>query len=291
MAKYTLDSLPVELNKYKVITLDLDDTLLRSDKSISETNKRVLQKAQQQGFSIAIATGRHPKSAVRVMTELGCLNENSYAVCFNGSCVVRLSEYIAHNSIVGYPTVFRTTASGKLAKVVTAFAHSIKGARVHGYSVTRGLVIEDHNPYTQIEIDTSDVGFVEDDFMKISDHEEFFKVMIVGEEKVIDEVKSKLPESLTSVFNVVRSNPNFLEFIPNKSSKGTGLRSLCIRLGYPVERSIAFGDAENDLHMLETAGLGVAMENGFDVVKAAADVVTKTNDEDGVALVIEKFLK
>ena len=109
--------------------------------------------------------------------------------------------------------------------------------------------------------------------------------------KIIDKVKSKLPESLTSVFNVVRSNPNFLEFIPNKSSKGTGLKSLCIRLGYPVESSIAFGDAENDLHMLETAGLGVAMENGFDVVKAAADVVTKTNDEDGVALVIEKFLK
>ena len=291
MAKYTLDSLPVELDKYKVITLDLDDTLLRSDKSISETNKKILQKAQQQGFSIAIATGRHPKSAVRVMNELGCLNENSYAVCFNGSCVVRLSDYIEHNDIVGYPTVFRTTANGKLVQSVAAFAHAFDGARVHGYSVSRGLVIEDHNPYTQIEIDTSDVGFEEIDFMKIDDHEEFFKVMIVGEEKLLDKIRKHLPERLTSIFNIVRSNPNFLEFIPNKSSKGTGLKSLCVRLGYSVERSIAFGDAENDLHMIQTAGLGVAMENGFDVVKAAADVITKTNDEDGVAEVIKKFLK
>lgn len=291
MAKYTLDSLPVELDKYKVITLDLDDTLLRSDKSISETNKQIIQKAQKQGFSIAIATGRHPKSAVRVMNELGCLNENSYAVCFNGSCVVRLSDYIKHGNVVGYPTVFRTTATGKLAKIITAYARNFEGARVHGYSVTRGLVIEDHNPYTQIEIDTADVGFEEIDFMKCDDHEEFFKVMIVGEEKVIDKVRKKLPEKLSSLFNVVRSNPNFLEFIPNKSTKGTGLKSLCIRLGYPIERSIAFGDAENDLHMIQTAGLGVAMENGFDIVKEAADVITKSNDEDGVAAVIKKFLK
>ena len=126
--------------------------------------------------------------------------------------------------------------------------------------------------------------------MKISDHEEFFKVMIVGEEKVIDEVKSKLPESLTSVFNVVRSNPNFLEFIPNKSSKGTGLRSLCIRLGYPVERSIAFGDAENDLSMIRAAGIGCAMQNADPMLKAEADYVTEhDNNHAGVAEILERF--
>ena len=73
MAKYTIDNLPIVKGKYKVIALDLDDTLLRSDKSISENTIKTLQKAQSQGFSIAIATGRHPKSAVLYMQKLGCL--------------------------------------------------------------------------------------------------------------------------------------------------------------------------------------------------------------------------
>ena len=88
MAKYTLDTLPVTHHQYKVIALDLDDTLLRTDKSISDYTIKTLQKAQSQGFSIAIATGRHPKSAVLYMQKLGCLNDNSYAVCFNGAGVV-----------------------------------------------------------------------------------------------------------------------------------------------------------------------------------------------------------
>ena len=80
-------------------------------------------------------------------------------------------------------------------------------------------------------------------------------------------------------------------FIPHKSTKGTALTQLCETLGYKAENAMAFGDADNDLAMIKAAGLGVAMANGFDSVKEAATVVTLTNQEDGVARLVEKFLR
>ena len=134
------------------------------------------------------------------------------------------------------------------------------------------------------------VGFKEVDFMQADDSEEFFKMLIVGDKEVLDKMRPNLPSYLTAFFAVVRSEANYLEFIPHHSTKGTALVQLCEALGCTVENAMAFGDADNDLAMIKAAGLGVAMENGFESVKEAADVVTKTNDEDGVAYLVNKFL-
>ena len=289
LAKYTLDTLPVTHHQFKVIALDLDDTLLRTDKSISDYTIKTLQKAQSQGFSIAIATGRHPKSAVLYMQKLGCLNDNSYAVCFNGAGVVRLSEYVKAGVDIGFPMVVSNVAPAPIIKKLTQFAHD-NGCVVHAYSKTRGLLVENHNPHTQREIDNGKVGFKEVDFMQADDSEEFFKMLIVGDKEVLDKMRPNLPSYLTDFFAVVRSEANYLEFIPHHSTKGTALVQLCEALGCTVENAMAFGDADNDLAMIKAAGLGVAMENGFESVKEAADVVTKTNDEDGVAYLVNKFL-
>jgi len=224
------------------------------------------------------------------MDELGCLNENSYAVCFNGSGVVRLSDYIRHNNQVGYPMVSSHTTGADMIKKLTAFAHE-NGCKVHAYSKISGLLIEDHNPHTQREIEHGQVGFTEVDFMHLDDSEIFFKCLIVGEEQELDALREKIPSEFTDVFSVVRSDANFLEFIPDHCTKGSALCDLCKALGYEIENAIAFGDAENDLAMIKSAGLGVAMANGYQMVKDAADVVTLTNDEDGVAALVNKFLK
>lgn len=289
MAQYTLDTLPVVKGRFKIIALDLDDTLLRTDKSISENTIKTLQKAQSQGFSIAIATGRHPKSAVLYMQALGCLNENSYAVCFNGAGVVRLSEYVEYGKDIGFPMVYKESAPASLIRKVALFAHE-NGCVVHGYSVSRGLLVENHNPHTQREIDNGKVGFMDVDFTTLEDNEDFFKVLVVGPKETLNEIRNQLPEEFTSFFAVVRSEANYLEFIPNHATKGTALAHLCQKLGYKTENAMAFGDAENDLAMIRAAGLGVAMKNGFDIVKKEADVVTLTNDEDGVAELVKKFL-
>ena len=125
----------------------------------------------------------------------------------------------------------------------------------------------------------------------MDENEKFFKLLIVGDKEVLDELEKRIPQKISAYFSVLRSEAHYLEFIPNHAHKGTGIESLCRTLGLSKDNAMAFGDAGNDLAMLVSAGLGVAMENGFDYVKEAADVVTKTNDEDGVAFLVNKFLK
>ncbi|MGN0902399.1 MAG: HAD hydrolase family protein, partial [Succinivibrio sp.] len=211
-------------------------------------------------------------------------------VCFNGAGVVRLSDYVSYGQDIGFPMVVSMTATGSMIKKLTEYAHS-NGCVVHGYSKTRGLLVENHNPHTQREIDNGRVGFKDIDFLTVDNDEEFFKLLIVGESSVLDRLRHEIPEEFTNFFAVVRSEANYLEFIPHHSTKGTALAQLCNSLGYGIENAMAFGDAENDLAMIKAAGLGVAMANGFEIVKEAADVITLSNEEDGVAHLVEKCLK
>lgn len=289
MAFCTLDNLEIKKNFYKVIALDLDGTLLMTDKSISKRTIDTLQKAQQQGFSVAIATGRHPKSAMRYMEQLGCLNEKAYAVCFNGAAVISLDNFKKEHKEIGFSEIFAKTGSGADIKQVVAFAHE-HGCNVHAYSKNRGLLIETHNPHSDREINHGQVGFTIVDFMQCADDEQFYKILTVGDEEKIDVVRELIPDSLKAKFSVVRSDENFLEFIPAHSTKGTALVHLCECVGTTIEHAIACGDAENDIAMIDTAGLGVVMGQADDKTKSYADVVTLDNDHDGVAALVEKFL-
>ena len=98
-----------------------------------------------------------------------------------------------------------------------------------------------------------------------------------------------LPLALTKRFYVVRTDPHFIEVMNPKTSKGNGLRELADHLHLPLTAVMALGDQDNDLPMMTTAGLGVAMGNANDRVKAAADVTTLTNAADGVAAAIYKY--
>ena len=100
------------------------------------------------------------------------------------------------------------------------------------------------------------------------------------------EIARLLPPQLT----VVQTAPFYLEVIPSVINKGQGLRDTCRVLGIQPEETVAFGDAENDIPMLTAAGVGVAMGNASDKVKAAADAVTASNNEDGIAQWLERMM-
>lgn len=275
--------------KYSLIALDLDGTLLRSDKSISEATKKALIAAKDQGYTIVIATGRHPKSAVRYLDEIGCLNEKSCAICFNGGAEISTQAYIDAHDEVNFPVLHAEYGSAFDVMAMAKFAHSM-GCKLHAYSRDRGLVIEDQNPYTQREIDHGQVGFLKTDFENLDKNERFFKFLVVGEDNLLDKVRANIPDFIHERFEVMRSDPSYLEFIPGPSTKGSALKALCQTLNIPISEAVAFGDAENDIAMLKTAGLGVAMGNAASYVKDEGDIVTLTNDEDGIAAVVLKLL-
>lgn len=284
-----LDNSPLLERTYRLIALDLDGTLLRSDKTISPLTKEVLKKAQDKGFYIVVATGRHPYSAQRYLEQLDALNEKSCAIVFNGACEVSIDAYIKAHSEIDFPVLNAECALGPEIREITALAHE-NGCKVHAYSRDRGLLIEDHNPYSKREIDHGQVSFTEVDFTKVKDEERFFKILIVGPKEQIDYVRPIVGDRFSKRFAVMRSDPNFLEFIPGPSSKGTALKALAKSLGVDLSECVAFGDAENDEEMLKNAGLGIAMGNADPGAKEACDIVTLSNDEDGIAIAVQKLL-
>ncbi len=128
------------------------------------------------------------------------------------------------------------------------------------------------------------------DFDTIDKNTTIVKIMFVDPEEKLNKVIELLPKELYDKYTIVRSAPFFLEFLNKKVNKGFGVRLLAEKLGIKPSEVICIGDAENDIHMIEFAGLGVAMGNAFPEVKKKADYVTKTNEEDGVAHVIKKFV-
>jgi len=120
----------------------------------------------------------------------------------------------------------------------------------------------------------------------IKDDDEILKIVLEEEKDVLDKITSQIPKELFEEYNVIRS----VEFMKKGCNKATGIEKLAQHLGISNEEIIAIGDASNDKEMIEYAGLGVAMGNAEDEIKMLANFITKSNEEDGVAYVINKFI-
>ena len=119
---------------------------------------------------------------------------------------------------------------------------------------------------------------------------EFLKVMMIDEPAILDQAIARIPAEVKEKYTVLKSSPYFLEILDKRVNKGTGVKSLAEVLGIKQEEIMAIGDQENDIAMIEYAGVGVAMDNAIPAVKEAANFVTKSNLEDGVAWAIEKYV-
>jgi len=116
------------------------------------------------------------------------------------------------------------------------------------------------------------------------------KVMFIDEPEILSAAIKKIPQEFYQKYTVVKSAPYFLEFLHIKANKGLGVKKLAEKLNIKKEEVICIGDAGNDTHMVEYAGLGVAMGNAVQELKDIADFVTLSNEEHGVAHVIDRFI-
>ncbi len=144
--------------------------------------------------------------------------------------------------------------------------------------------------YTLYEAEINKIPVVYKNENEIDDSVTFCKIMIIDEPEKLQEVLDFLPKEIYDNYTVVRSAPFFLEFLNKAANKGTALQALCNNINMPIESTIAVGDEENDQHMIKLAGLGVAMGNARDSIKDISNYITKTNNEHGVAHVINKFI-
>ncbi|GEN56566.1 haloacid dehalogenase [Halolactibacillus alkaliphilus] len=264
---------------YKMIVLDLDDTLLRDDHTISPITKETLFKAQDQGVKVVLASGR-PTYAMRDLgDELHLSDYGSYLLSFNGG---RITNCKTNEDIFSSTLTFEDVAF--------LYELSIReNVYIHTY-VGDNIITEKNNDYTTIEADITGLPITKVEDFIASVTERPVKILMVEDPEVLKPLEKKLQKELSERFSVLRSKPYFLEFTEKGVTKGTSLDHLIKQLGIKREEVIAIGDSYNDQSMIEFAGLGVAMGNAPDDIKAISDYVTKTNMQDGVAHVVQKFI-
>ncbi len=264
---------------YKLIAVDMDGTLLKEDKTISDRTKRAIFKAKQKGVKVVLASGRPLEGLTNYLEELDLISEEDYVLSFNGSIVqnTKTKKIIRKNILKGENLI-------ELYEIAQQI-----GVNIHAFS-NEGCITPKMSKYSELEGAINHIPVIEMDYATIQKEEDIIKVMMVDEPEILEEAIQKLPSHLYEKYTIVRSAPYFLEFLSKHSGKGVGIEALAHHLGIPNEQVICIGDAGNDLDMIEFAGLGVAMGNAFEEVKTAANYITKNNQEDGVAHVIQKFI-
>ncbi len=272
--------------KIKLIALDLDQTTLRTDKSLSERTRQAILAAIRAGIWVVIASGRSFGSLPAAILEVPGIR---YAVTSNGSAIYRLPEGERCHEFLMDPSVV-----GQLLELIPR--ELAMEAFWEGRAYASRCYVEDPARFgatdhaaLYVQATRTPVEQIRD-FMREHQAELDSVQVVVGDEKIRDELWKKLEQAVPGLY-LTSSASTLLELSQTVGGKRCGLEWLGRTLGIAPEEMMAFGDAQNDIDMIRYAGVGVAMGNGHPALKEAADRVTLTNDEDGVALVIEEYLE
>ena len=263
---------------YKLVAIDMDGTLLTSKKTISERTKRTIKKATEKGVQIVLASGRPLEGLMPYVKELGLDTDKDYVLSYNGAIVQKVSnkEMLVNNTLIGKDLTYLYELSQEIESNIHAFSKE-------------GCITPKMSKYSELEGTINQIPVKEIDYANVGEQEQIIKIMLIDPPEILEENIKKLPEAIYDDYTIVRSAPYFLEFLHKDANKGAGVAALADSLGIDRKDVMCIGDAGNDLHMIQYAGMGVAMGNAFEEIKEIADYITGTNDEDGVAQAIEKF--
>lgn len=266
--------------QYKAIVLDLDGTLTNDKKEITPRTKNALMKAQELGVRIILASGRPTFGIEELAEELEIGSYGGFVLAFNGGKVLDWGTK---------QVVFEKTLDENLVPIL------YDAAMEHGFQILtyqgKGIAASDiKNKYVLHEAFINQMPvFLYENFLQQIQYP-INKCLIVGDPNPLHELELKLAKQLENKMNVYRSAAFFLECVPLGIDKAASLARLLDSLQIRREELIACGDGYNDLSMIEFAGLGVAMANAAREVLDAADYVTYSNNEDGIAHIVDKFI-
>ena len=267
----------------KLIAIDMDGTLLNSKKELLEETKHYFKNFHNKNTEtlLVLCTGR-PECGIRpYLKDLGYLEENHYIISQNGANIYE-------------------SQTGK--RVMDAFVDSaaiqkwIELGKKHGVSVM-GAGVDyyysfDEDPTEWMEFD---VKLVSGKLKRIPTEEslniDFYKILLMGDEEQLNKFETFIPQEWRDEFYVVRSQKYLVEVLTKGVNKAFGLEKLAQKLNIQPSEIAAIGDAANDIEMLEYAGLAIAMGNASEEVKAISDIVTDTNENNGVIKAIDKLVQ
>ena len=268
---------------YKIIFVDIDGTLRDSERVIRERTKKAIKLAKKKGIVVVICSGRPQKYAQDVSVECGA---SEYIISSGGASI---DNYYTNENI--YCDTIDKNSCLEIAKIAERC-----GAR-YTFNIPNGRVMNKIKENMRVEEKVLDT-----DLGTFLDNNQVLQCVITSEEFSVIEEKKK---NVLNLQNVVISNQHkslinstaprvgtiYIDVVNKITSKGNAVKELCKYLDISLTDAISIGDDRNDISMFEVTGRSVAMGNAFDFVKNQATEVTLSNDEDGVAVFIEKLLK
>ena len=262
--------------KYKVLVLDMDDTLLTDDHTISNENAVMLSKAQELGVYVILASGRPTPAMTAFAKELKL--DNSYMISYNGAVITDLKED---------KVIFEQTLTQ--AQIHELYDYSLK-SKTHIITYVNGKIVSETDS-EYIEIEKNITGLEHNKVLSFKDEVQSsaVKCILLEEPSYLKEVEKDLKATMPHL-SVSMSKPFFLEVAQNGIDKGASIKFLAEKLDILQSEIIAVGNAGNDLTMIEYAGLGVWVDNVDPELRDKANFIVASNNDHGVAEVVRRFI-
>ncbi|MCC8162332.1 MAG: Cof-type HAD-IIB family hydrolase [Lachnospiraceae bacterium] len=265
--------------KYKLIAMDLDGTLNNDGKKITPRTRQALMRAQEQGIRLVLASARPGPGLNRESRVIDLAAHHGIHMAYNGGRI---------NDAATGETLFETSMPCELARKVLRHLEHFPVTPI--LDDGRQFYVHDRTAYkVEYECRNNEMECTEVDnlaeFLSFSP----IKILMSGKEEELPSLMEEIGRPFRDSLSVVMTAPFYLEIIPKEINKGQGLLDVCRVCGVDPACAIAFGDAQNDIPMIRAAGLGVAMGNACRELKEAADLVTLSNNEDGIAQVLEEL--
>lgn len=292
---------------YKMVVIDLDGTLLNEEQLISPGNVKAIQYAQEKGVKIVLASGRSYKGIYPYLEQLQITGANDYAIACSGSMILNNQTK-------------EVVSATPLTKKEILLIHQIcKDLDLHMAAYAKDtILVERQSLFSRFDAVTNHTTLETVDFTNLGESTEIYKINMINEDiSILNELTSYFPliqlqdtsidskenfnknlldslhlfpKALTENFTVVKPLDFCLEILNKDSNKSVGVDYLAKLFNFKQNEIICIGDSGNDEHMLKYAGLGIAMENASPYIKGIADTVTLSNEKDGVAHALYKYL-
>lgn len=267
--------------KYKLLVLDVDGTLLNNEREITPRTQAALLKVQQMGVRIVLASGRPTYGLMPLVKALELGNYGGFILSYNGGQIIN-----AQNGEL----LFERRINPEMIPYLE------KKARKNGFSLFtyhEQMIVTDSpdNEHIRQEALLNNMELVQEEEFSIAIDFAPCKCMLVSDdEEALVALEEHWKKRLNGALDVFRSEPYFLEVVPTAINKANTLGALLEKLEINSDEVIAIGDGVCDVSMLQLVGLGIAMGNAPDSVKICAEMVTASNEEDGVALAVENAI-
>ncbi|MGF6952129.1 Cof subfamily protein (haloacid dehalogenase superfamily) [Neobacillus sp. B4I6] len=268
------------MGNFKMVCLDIDGTLLNSRHEISDKTKQVIQNvANQKYIPVILVSARMPKGMLSLQKELNIVQP---IICYSGALIWNHGDLQLNITI----------PVSDVKKVYTI----VKNLSIH-ISLYKDdeWYIEEMDEWAKQESEITSITPAISDFSNLftiweQESTGPNKILCMAESHKIHQLDVKINDYLSSYLNIYPSKPTYLEIMPKHTTKTSAIEFLCKEFDILKNEIIAIGDNYNDMNMIEFAGLGIAMGNAPEQVKQIANDITLSNDEDGVAEALKKYI-